>query len=189
MKIISAIITTTFAFTIEQASSISTEECHWLGGTSGQKVECLPDFYIDATCGSGSRDDCRFDRNNYSFGIHCCRANLEIRVGPKNNCHWYGGASGDDVECPPDLTPFGRCSTSQFDYYGGQCHGIISHEVECCESEIKIKEESCGWIYDTYGKNIFCPSGMIGAGFCGTNNKGDCNNGNNFIGIQCCRAG
>ena len=69
----------------------------------------------------------------------------------------------------------------------GHCHDRISHEVACCESEIKTKDESCGWIYDTHGKNVICPSGMIGVGFCGTNNGGDCNSGKNYIGIRCCQ--
>jgi hypothetical protein len=122
MKISFVIISSTFAQAIEEEFCFKTPQCHWLGGTSGQNVECLPDYYIDGTCGSGIRDDCKFDDFSYSFGIHCCKANSEIKVGPKKNCHWYGGASGDNVECPPDLNTFavGRCSTSQFSSYGGE---------------------------------------------------------------------
>ena len=58
----------------------------------------------------------------------------------------------------------------------------------CCESSGKIKEEQCGWIYDHYGSKLTCPNGMVGTGFCGTNNKVQCNNGSMFTGIRCCPA-
>jgi hypothetical protein len=58
--------------------------------------------------------------------------------------------------------------------------------VECCESELIANQAKCGWIYDTYGKNLMCPSGFAVAGFCGSNNNADCNDGLNFVGIQCC---
>ena len=38
-------------------------DCHWIHGQSGQHVDCLPGFYIDGICGSGSRNDCQFVGN------------------------------------------------------------------------------------------------------------------------------
>ena len=46
--------------------------------------------------------------------------------------------------------------------------------------------DQCGWLYDTYGAKLICPAGLYGAGFCGVNNKDDCNEGRNFIGLMCC---
>lgn len=54
-------------------------DCQWLTGGSGQHAKCLPGFFIDGTCGSGSREDCRFSRESgdnassygtFAFGIH-----------------------------------------------------------------------------------------------------------------------
>ena len=32
--------------------------CNWIWGNSGDRLECLPNFYIDGICESGRRDDC-----------------------------------------------------------------------------------------------------------------------------------
>ena len=59
---------TIFGATIEP---LAPGDCSWLHGDSGDHVSCLPGFYIDGTCGSGSQKDCRFsERDKYSFAIH-----------------------------------------------------------------------------------------------------------------------
>ena len=62
----------------------------------------------------------------------------------------------------------------------------MSPQAECCISELIPEKTKCGWIYDTYGKKVMCPSGLAIGGFCGSNNHGDCDDGMNFIGIKCC---
>ena len=49
-------------FSISAASIAEPKigDCKWLHGNSGQHVNCLPGFYINGICGSGSRNDCRF---------------------------------------------------------------------------------------------------------------------------------
>ena len=51
-------------------------DCVWVGGNSGDHLDCQTGQYIDGICGSGSRKDCRLvdeDGATYekvSFGIH-----------------------------------------------------------------------------------------------------------------------
>ena len=42
-------------------------DCHWITGGSGDHIQCLPDYYIDGTCGSGSREDCRFSLRDHNI--------------------------------------------------------------------------------------------------------------------------
>lgn len=50
-------------FTIVLSLVSAQLDCHWIHGGSGQHVDCLPGFYIDGICGSGSRNDCKFAGN------------------------------------------------------------------------------------------------------------------------------
>merc|ERR1711962_1918944 len=194
MKLLLPLAAQCLAGTID---SYAPGDCHWITGGSGDFIQCLPDFYIDATCGSGSREDCRFMREGedgtaqmgkYAFGIHCCPATKQLPVGAPDDCQWYGANTGENAECPGVNAAFGRCSTNKSVGGGGDCNKL-GHQVQCCTSAIHTKPELCGWLYDTYGTKLSCPNGQVAAGFCGTNNKADCNDGHNFVGIRCCPTG
>ena len=43
---------------------------------------------------------------------------------------------------------------------GGSCNNL-SHQAECCTSELSVQEEKCGWIFDNYGTKVNCPSGIL----------------------------
>lgn len=82
---------------------------------------------------------------------------------------------------------FGRCSTSQRSGNGGDCNKM-SHQIKCCDSDSKVNQEKCGWIYGKFGTKQQCPGGNVVAGFCGVNNKADCPH-DTYVGIYCCQAG
>ena len=114
-----------------------------------------------------------------------CPENREISVGELVDCNWYGGNSGTDLECPDNQPAFGRCSTNQNRGDDGECNKL-SQQVQCCGSDATVEMAKCGWIYDTFGSHLTCPGGLLATGFCGVNNKSDCNDGQNYIGIRCC---
>merc|ERR1711973_13777 len=173
-------------FAVLAISVTAQTGCSWFHGNSGQHVSCLPAYYINGVCGSGSRDDCRFTGSGtYSFGINCCPEDRSIKVGDKSDCAWIGAENGKNVICPEGKAAFGRCETSQRNDGGGSCNNL-SHQAECCTSDLSVAEEKCGWIFDNYGTKVNCPSGLVATGFCGVNNHQDCDSGNAFVGIRCC---
>ncbi|CAG5112318.1 Oidioi.mRNA.OKI2018_I69.chr2.g6545.t1.cds [Oikopleura dioica] len=165
--------------------------CNWIWGNSGDRLECLPNFYVDGVCESGRRDDCGGLGTAVSFGIHCCPASRNIPIGILSDCGWVSGGTGEDIECPKSEAgvtqlAFGRCSTSARSDSRGACQDEDVHSVYCCSSESTVDEQYCGWLYETYGKNLLCPTNLVAAGFCGVNNTSDCKQGTRYSGIKCC---
>lgn len=125
------------------------ECCYWEGVKSGRYLECKPDHYMKGACESGSRNDCNIDNGiigGSSFGIKCCPTTKDLDFAERDECQWFGGASGDNVSCPNGTAAFGRCSTSARSGSGGDCNNL-SHQVQCCQSVTTINELTCGWIY------------------------------------------
>ena len=58
------------AIGIELASR-APGDCKWLEGDSGDFLTCPENYYLDGTCESGSRDECRFEAGlrTVAFGI------------------------------------------------------------------------------------------------------------------------
>ena len=75
------------------SSALGQLDCYWAVGQSGNKVECLPDFYIKGGCESGSRDDCNFGGilGGDSFGINCCPSDRSISFENRSDCQWHYG--------------------------------------------------------------------------------------------------
>ena len=67
--------------------------CYWAVGVSGQRLGCLPDFYIDGGCESDNSEDCNFDGilGGESFGIHCCPSDRNMNFVDITNCTWHHG--------------------------------------------------------------------------------------------------
>ena len=179
--------------------------CQWQWAKSGDRLKCLPNFYIDGMCESGRRDDCGWAKEKFalyilkfrgvgtsrSFGIRCCPSSRSIPIGEFQNCEWQGGGTGVNVECPVNgagrmQLAVGRCSTSARNDNNGACQQDEVHSAFCCDTQSKVDDVYCGWLYETYGKNLICPTGLVATGFCGVNNKADCNQGKKFAGIKCC---
>jgi hypothetical protein len=126
-----------------------------------------------------------------SFGIRCCPASRAIPIGQVSNCGWQSGATGVDVSCPQNeegrtQVALGRCSTSARNDGKGACQDGDVHSVYCCDAETNVDDVYCGLLYETYGKNLLCPSNLVATGFCGVNNTGDCKQGTKYAGIKCC---
>jgi len=107
------------------------------------------------------------------------------------NCGWQSGATGVDVSCPANeegktQLAIGRCSTSARNDSKGACQDGDVHSAYCCDTESEVDDVFCGWLYETYGKNLLCPTNLVATGFCGVNNTGDCQQGTKFAGIKCC---
>merc|ERR1712156_823907 len=162
--------------------------CYWAGSKSGEFVECLPDFYVKGACESGSRNDCNIDAGiigtDASFGIKCCPSDRTLDFTNQDECLWLAADTGENLACGEERAAFGRCSTSARSGKGGDCNNT-SHQAKCCNSKTQIDEDTCGWIYASYGVKKECPAGTAVAGFCGVNNKSDCKN-NSFVGLRCC---
>ena len=124
-------------------------------------------------------------RNHIKKFHFSCPETRDIPVGELVGCQWYGADSGQNINCPENMSVFGQCSTNKNIGNGGDCNKL-SHQAECCGSDITLDMAMCGWIYGTYGEKITCPSGLTGAGFCSVNNKSDCKDGKHFAGIKCC---
>ena len=45
--------------------------CNWIWGESGNRLECLPDFYIDGICESGRRNDCGWVKLGTGASFNC----------------------------------------------------------------------------------------------------------------------
>lgn len=177
----------TFIFSLASAQG----GCNWIWGESGNRLECLPNFYIDGVCESGRRNDCGGLGTSASFGIHCCPASRAIPIGQVSNCGWVSGATGEDISCPQNeegqtQVALGRCSTSARNDGKGVCQDGDVHSVYCCDAELNVDDVYCGWLYETYGKNLLCPTNLVATGFCGVNNTGDCQQGTKYAGIKCC---
>ena len=130
--------------------------------------------------------------SNKSFGIRCC-PEIFFPINERTNCEWHRAMSGVAIECPINEAgrmqmAVGRCSTSARNDDNGACVNDTVHTAFCCDTSTVVDHKYCGWLYETYGKNLVCPVGLLATGFCGVNNKADCNQGTKFAGIKCCPA-
>ena len=56
-----------FCAAIVSLASGQSVGCQWIWAKSGDRLKCLPDFYIDGVCESGRRDDCGYVKINTSI--------------------------------------------------------------------------------------------------------------------------
>lgn len=176
------------------------EKCEWLGGASGQDVECLPGWVMKGVCGSGFRADCSEKRRSksYFYMIKCCQT--KYQKYQQSDCHTEGLQSGEFEQCADPVTGslqamFGGCGSGRnndcvvTDPETGDIESGFSTNQKCCDNgDISIEANSCGWRYGNYGDLLVCPDNYLAAGQCGSGSSADCASGgaNVFLGVYCC---
>ena len=108
------------------------------GINNGQLIPCVnnqgKNQAIYGGCGSGRKDDCTIEgdprRTKYTAVETCCD-NLDISVGPNENCGWRYNSFGDLVTCPGGYVAAGYCGSGRT----GECEGGGKNAftgVYCC---------------------------------------------------------
>merc|ERR1712080_723389 len=63
---------------------------------------------------------------------------------------------------------------------------LLAVGLVCVQGEIKIPEEGCRWISESFGGENKCDGNEVAVGSCGSGRHTDCNNQNAVTMLKCC---
>lgn len=167
-------------------------------------MQCLPGWYANGACGSGSREDCRGSSagGKHHTMLHCCPH--KFKNDYEHDCSSYSGNWGDNIFCPASTIYDNAKPTDEYpnNYYLQELTGLCASadrgrcgsdnnkafEIKCCETkDVKVGPlNQCAWRYGPYGDKLVCPDDYAIAGYCGSPRQPECNKRVSYTGIQCC---
>jgi len=197
----------------KQKISVSSDNgCTWYRSNYGEMVECPNGQAVSGVCGSGWYNDCKYGSHWWGGGkyasnmFRCCPISSSATPICSVRYSVYGRSAscvGNEYlksVCGSRRTDDCKVSYSVSDTNRANDYEVstsVSHyfwnTAKCCEtSGVSISAGSCEWKTGNFGSKVQCPSGKVGAGFCGSGVWRDCpknlNDGWNAVGILCCTA-
>ena len=177
----------------ECVASNATYEC----GKYGKFLNCGDTGVVVGECGSGGKDDCTDysqnlcpDDSDIFEGIDCNYQGLLPNNGTNgftNTTDWICGKYGTYLSCQDysGSVIIGVCGAGRKEDCQQYCDGY--HAIQCASTQyFTIDWDSCKWQKGGYGEWLYCDSGEIATGHCGSGYQENC--GFEVVhAIQCCK--
>lgn len=159
-------------------------------GKYGDFLNCNSAGVVIGECGSGDHDDCTDpsknlcpnDKDIYE-GIEC---NYPALGKPKNETKWICGKYGTELSCKnyDGSALVGVCGAGRREDCQKYCDGY--HAIQCATNDyLPINWNKCNWQKGTKGQWLYCPSGYIATGHCGSGFQANCGF-EIYHELQCC---
>ena len=112
------------------------QDCQWYAGIGNTNTCNSNTRAVHGICGSDFDNECApgmgggDEEPPVPNTIRCCES--DAWVSP-DNCEWYGGVSGEPLECPAGQVMTGHCSATDEQNCGFGPGNDFDHGIRCCD--------------------------------------------------------